>query len=349
VIRHAGADDTSTDDDDARCGGELRGHKAGYSPGNPALDITGRDRLTPGEGRALTPLLDQLRCLHGHTITVDDLPGGLTNRNLKVTVGDAAYVVRIAGDSSPLLSINRDDEYYNSTAAAQAGVGAPVIEYRPDLGVLVVGFLDARTCSKDDLGDSDRLRRVTVACRRLQHGPRFRNDFDMFALMRSYLSVVQTNRFRLPPRYLDFLPWTERIRVALAASDEGTVPCHNDLLAENCLDDGRRVWLIDYEYSGNNDPCFELGNLWSEAGLTLDQLDELITYFYGDCPAQKVARARLQGLMSKYGWTLWASIQDGAADMDFDFWSWGLEKYERAVAEFADPAFSDLLDTAAGR
>jgi thiamine kinase-like enzyme len=170
----------------------------------------------------------------------------------------------------------------------------------------------------------------------------------MFRLQPAYLAIVRRNGFRLPERYLEFEPHVRRIEAALATSAEPTVPCNNDLLAGNCLDDGTRVWLIDYEYSGNNDPCFELGNLWSESGLTADQLEELIAHYYGAVIPQKVARARLQGLMSKYGWTLWASIQDGAADIDFDFWAWGMEKYERAVAELTSPDFGRLLDLAAG-
>ncbi len=118
----------------------------------------------------------------------------------------------------------------------------------------------------------------------------------------------------------------------MAVRDEGLVPCNNDLLAENFIDIGGEFRLIDYEYSGMNDACFELGNVWSESNLSLDQLEELIGHYYGAPLRNKVARARLWGLMSKYGWTLWASIQDGVSDIDFDFWEWGMEKYDRAVA-----------------
>ncbi len=119
------------------------------------------------------------------------------------------------------------------------------------------------------------------------------------------------------------------------------MPCNNDLLAANFIDDGDRLWLIDYEYSGNGDPCFELGNVWSESNLSLDQLEELVTHYHGGSRPDQVARARLLGVMSKYGWTLWASIQDGISDLDFDFWGWGIEKYDRAVEEFDGPDFDD--------
>ena len=126
------------------------------------------------------------------------------------------------------------------------------------------------------------------------------------------------------------------------------MPCNNDLLAGNFIDDGTKIWLIDYEYAGNNDPCFELGNLWSEANLTAEQLEELMEAYDGELLRHRVARARLWGLMSKYGWTLWGSIQSSVSKIDFDFWSWAMEKYDRAVAEFDGPDFERLLDQAAG-
>jgi thiamine kinase-like enzyme len=296
----------------------------------------------------LAVLLDQLDCLRGASYLVEDLPGGLTNRNLKVTSAERTVVVRISSKSSGLLAIDRDNEHHNTVAAASTGVGAPVIEYRPELNVLVVGYLDAATCSAEDLNDAARLDRIAMACRRLHGGPRFRDDFDMFELLPRYLGLVTERGFRLPGDYLDHLDQAEQIRRALARSEEGTVPCNNDLLAGNCLDDGVTVRLIDFEYSGNNDPCFELGNLWSEASLPVELLEVIVESYYGLPQPQKVARARLQGLMSKYGWTLWASIQDAAAELDFDFWSWGMEKYERALGEFSSDSFERLLAQAAG-
>ena len=120
-------------------------------------------------------------------------------------------------------------------------------------------------------------------------------------------------------------------------------PCNNDLLAANFIDDGRTVSIIDYEYSGNNDPYFELGNLWSECHLTLDQLEELVEAYDGAPSRSHLARARLWGLMSQYGWTLWASIQDATSPIAFDFWTWGMEKYERAESTFAGPDLERLL------
>jgi len=219
-----------------------------------------------------------------------------------------------------------------------------VIAYLPEKGVLVLEFIEGQTQTSEDLRRGDKLDWVAAACRRLHGARRFRDDFNMFQIQPRYLRLVQERDFRLPEGYLEFAPHVRRIEEAMAVRDEGTVPCNNDLLAENFIDVGDGFRLIDYEYSGNNDACFELGNVWSESNLSLEQLDELVFHYYGRPLANKVARARLWGLMSKYGWTLWASIQDGVSDIDFDFWGWGMEKYERAVAEFEGPDFERLLE-----
>jgi thiamine kinase-like enzyme len=276
--------------------------------------------------------------------SVSELAGGLTNTNYKVETDAGAYVVRVSSKDAGLLAIDRENEYLNSVAAAEAGVGAAVVAYLPEQSVLVLEFIEGTTQTSEDLRRGDKLDLAASACRQLHGARRFRDDFDMFDIQRRYLGIVQERGFRLPERYLEFEPQVRAIEEAMAVRDEGTVPCNNDLLAENFIDVGGAFRLIDYEYSGNNDACFELGNVWSESNLSLEQLDELVAHYYGRPRRNKVARARLWGLMSKYGWTLWASIQDGVSEIDFDFWEWGMEKYERAVAEFDGSGFERLLE-----
>jgi thiamine kinase-like enzyme len=295
------------------------------------------------EDPALAELLDLVPALRG-TRTVAELAGGLTNTNYKVVTDAGAYVMRVSAKDAGMLAIDRENEYRNSVSAAEAGVGARVIDYVPDHSLLVLEFIEGTTQSADDLRRGDKLEMVARACRRLHGAAPFRDDFNMFQIQRRYLKLVQERGFRLPPRYLEFEPQVRRIEAAMAVRDEGTVPCNNDLLAENFIDVGGEFRLIDYEYSGQNDACFELGNVWSESNLSLDQLDALVTHYYGTRLRNRIARARLWGLMSKYGWTLWASIQDGVSEIDFDFWDWGMEKHDRAVAEFDGPDFEHLLE-----
>jgi thiamine kinase-like enzyme len=292
---------------------------------------------------AIEALIDVVPELRGERF-VSELAGGLTNTNYKVETESGAFVVRISSKDSGLLAIDRENEYLNTVSAAEAGVGAAVIGYVPERSLMVLEFIEGQAQSADDLRRGDKIEMIADACRRLHAARRFRDDFNMFDIQRRYLALVQERGFRLPERYLEFEPAVREIERAMAVRDEGTVPCNNDLLAENFIDTGGSFRLIDYEYSGNNDACFELGNVWSESNLTLDQLDELVTAYYRRPLRNKVARARLWGLMSKYGWTLWASIQDGVSEIDFDFWEWGMEKYERAKAEFDGPDFRRLLE-----
>jgi len=278
---------------------------------------------------------------------VAPLDGGLTNANYKVTTDQGVFVLRRWSDDTGLLAIDRDNEYENSVRAAEVGVGAPVIAYLPEHNTLVIEFLPGRTMTAAALREGDRLPLVAGACRRLHAARPFRDDFDMFAIQARYRALVAERGFRVPERYDEFAGHVAAIRDALRARAEPPLPCHNDLLAENLLEHDGVMRVIDYEYSGNNEPSFELGNVWSESDLSLAALEELVGAYWGAPLRHKVARARLWGLMSKYGWTLWASIQDGVSPIDFDFWEWGMEKYRRAVDEFEGPAFERLLSAAA--
>ena len=275
--------------------------------------------------------------------SVEPLTGGLTNTNYKVTSPAGCFVVRISGKDTSLLAIDRANEVHNTIAAAETGVGAPFVASLPEHDALVLGFLEGEVMDAEKMRRGDRLDAVAGACRRLHGGRRFLHGFDMFEIQPRYLEIVRERGFRLPDRYVSFEPQIRELERAMRVRSEPTVPCNNDLLAENFIDVGGEMRLIDYEYSGNNEPSFELGNVWSESNLSLAQLEELVAHYYGGPLRNKVARARLWGLMSKYGWTLWGSIQAEVSDLDFDFWGWAMEKYERAVEELDGPQFEQLL------
>ena len=278
---------------------------------------------------------------------IEQLEGGITNRNYRLRRSSGDLVVRLSDPGSSDLAIDRENEYLNTLAAAQSGAGPEVVDYRRGEGVLVVRWIEGRTFTTDDVGTPENLPRIASACLALHGGPAFASRFDMFDLQSRYLSLVRERGYRLPPRYGEFAPMVDRIRIAMRESPEPLVPCNNDLLAANFIDDGARVWLIDYEYSGSNEASFELGNIWSESTLSDDLLELLTMSYWGEYSAEKVARARLWALMSKYGWTLWASIQQAVSPIDFDYWSWGMEKYERAISEFDSSHLDAWLDAVA--
>ena len=291
------------------------------------------------------PALDRLACLAGRSWRVAALPGGLTNTNMRVQ-DDAGLdvVVRWGHADVRLLGIDRDAEHANTVAAHQAGVGAEVVEYRPDLSMLVIGFLPGKALADADFADAAVMDRAADAVRRLHAGPRFTGDFDMFARQAGYLDVVREQAIVLPPGYVDHAPAWDDVRHALAAAPRPTVPCNNDLLAANFIDDGRRVWLIDYEYSGNNDACFELGNTTTECSFSDEEVDAWTEAYFGDPTPADRARVRVQALCSQYGWSLWGFIQEATSPLDFDFHTWGMERYEKAAATFRGGGLRRLLE-----
>ena len=294
----------------------------------------------------LEALLDRIPVLQGLPRSVAELPGGLTNQNLHVTTPERDLVVRRFRGDSDLLGIDRDAEHANTVAAASAGVGAPVVDYLHDLGVLVIGYIDGTTYDNTSFTDPSVLVRAARAIRQLHDGPRFTGDFDMFARQARYLRIVQEKGFRLFAGYTDHDEAFHRVRRALAVRATATVPCNNDLLAGNFVDDGEQVWLIDYEYSGNNDPYFELGNTATECDLDDDRLAVLVAAYDGRVSRHRLARTKLQTLVSTYGWSLWGAIQASTSDLDFDFDAWGLERFEKAARGFTSVGFEALLEEA---
>jgi thiamine kinase-like enzyme len=147
----------------------------------------------------------------------------------------------------------------------------------------------------------------------------------------------------IPAGYREGIARLPEIEAALAAHPLPSVPCHNDLLAENYLDDGERLWIVDYEYSGNNDPTFELGNTCQEQGWDEARITELCAAYFGRADDPLLSRMRLQMIMSDVGWTLWAAIQASISSIDFDFAGWAEERWARARAAIHGPDFDTWL------
>lgn len=273
--------------------------------------------------------------------SIAELSGGLTNRNFRIDTPEGKYVARISSNSSSLLSIDRGSEFINSTIAGKGKVGAEVLDYLPGEGLLLISYIEGKTFGPDDVASN--LSRIAQSLLALHSLDPFDHEFNMFTTQKNYLGIVQAQGFKMPDGYLNFASQIDEIKKAFTVLFDGLVPCNNDLLPGNFIDDGEKIWLIDYEYSGNNDACFEIGNVWAEAFLSLDALEDLVTAYYGQYRPDKVARAWLWALVAKYGWSLWASIQSSVSELDFDFWEWGMAKYDLARSEFTSDYFRDAL------
>ena len=275
----------------------------------------------------------------GKQISIQPLSGGLTNSNYKVNVDEDSFFVRVPGASTELLAVNRNNEYFNTKAAAEAGVGPKVLYYFPEHQVMILEFLEGKTMSKNALNQPGMPARIAQAVMQLHSAPRFLTDFDMFRLTEYYLAICKERNIRIPDGYSERMLLVRQIEEAINVLPLPTVPCNNDLLAENYIDDGENLRIIDYEYSGNNDPCFELGNTCQELQYNDEQIAEVCAVYFGLPSADKIARMKLNMIMSDVGWGLWAAIQADISKIEFDFWGWAVERWSRAVEKMDSSEF----------
>jgi thiamine kinase-like enzyme len=282
----------------------------------------------------------------GKAVQISPLSGGLTNENYLVETGDERYVMRLPGTSTELLSIDRGNEIYNARAAAGTGIGPKVLEHIPELNIMVLEFIEGPTMSAQTLQSEPMARRMAESFKRLHAAPRFLKGFDMFRLIEDYLRIVAEHGVRIPPDYRDRLPMVEEIERAVRVGALPSVSCHNDLLCENFIDDGHCLRIVDYELSGNNDACFDLGNTAQEAGFGDELRTVLCEAYFGRPDSQQLARMNLFALMSDVGWTLWGAIQARISTLDFDFTDYYTTRWSRALAVMDSDRFQAWLEEA---
>jgi thiamine kinase-like enzyme len=299
--------------------------------------------LDPAEKDELTETLAAIPQFVGTSLDRPEIEriGGLTNRNYKVTIGRENYVLRLAGAGTADY-IDRKLEEHNARIAAAAGVNAEVLFFDPGSGTMLCRFVDSLTMSAASFQDLARVERAARAFRRMHDwATPFANRFDVFRQIDEYLALLRRNRARIPDGYDQLQQAAEGARAALAANPARLAPCHNDPLAENFLDTGERMVLVDWEYAGMNDPMWDLGDLSVEAEFGPAQEEALLrAYFGGAVPPAEAGRMVISKGLCDLVWTVWGLIQvmnDNPVD---DFWAYALNRFERcrrlmASAEFA--------------
>jgi thiamine kinase-like enzyme len=268
--------------------------------------------------------------------------GGLTNLNYLVTHGDDRYVVRVPGAGTGEY-IDRAAEETAARSAAAAGVNADVVFFDATDGLMVTRFVEGSVAmSPDRFADLGAVARAGETQRRLHDGAdRFATEFKLFEMIDDYRALLTSKRVELPEIYRDCEAVAGESRRALAhrsGSSRALVPSHCDPLCENFLDTGDRMYLIDYEYAGNNDPMWDLADLSIEAGFGPEQDEVLLhAYFAGEPRAAEVGRMVVFKAMCDLLWSLWGFIQHA------NFLAYATSRLERCRALMADPDYHTHL------
>ena len=285
--------------------------------------------------------LDLLADVDAGNIAVTRL-GGLTNLVFRVDCGSDQYVLRVPGKGTEEY-INRAHEAQAAREAARVDVSPAVLHFDPVTGVMVTRLVtNAVTMSAEYFRTipGAPARAGTVLRRLHASGAVFPFRVELFAMLDEYLRVLAGKEAQLPVGYHDVVRESGDLRAALSARALPEAACHCDPLCENFLDAGGRMWLVDWEYSGMNDPLWDLGDLSVEGGFNAAQDEELIrAYFGGEARAADRGRIVIYKAMCDLLWTLWGLIQHANQNPVDDFWTYSRNRFERCKTLMAAPEF----------
>ncbi len=285
----------------------------------------------------------------GRKVAFQSMPGGFTNTNYRVEVDDEKFFVRIPNPRSDPLAVVREKEYQNTMVAAETGVGPKVYSYLQEQKVLITEFIEGEAMSFTKitkLQAPGMPTRLAQSMKLLHAGPRFKNEFNVFQLMDHYIQITNVNNIRVPAGFTDSLSFMTQFEDVLILHPMNSVPCHNDLIAENIIDDSNLLRFVDFEYSGNNDPCFELGNAAQSMEYNDGNTIELCTAYFGELRRSWFARVQLYALTAHMIWTAWNAIQNVYSDLDYDFWCNVNYHWDPALKTLSSELFTEWLEDA---
>ncbi len=287
-------------------------------------------------------------------IAIRPLSGGITNRNYIVAFDGDEYVVRIPGERTQLLGIDRKFEAQAAVRAAAMGIGPPVFGELPGIGTQITQFIPGRHLDEAEFVSC--LDEIVDLIKRFHESGPLDGQFPIHRVVEWHARDASSHGAIPPAAYERLHQQSRHIELAFAASPTERVPCHNDLLPSNVLrDDGQsgthdpgRIWLLDYEYAGMNDVFFDLANLSSSNGFN-DGVDErLLTRYFGAVTASRWARLQLMKAMSEFREGMWAVVQQAISSLDKDFVTYADQHLRRCEQMVASPEFGRWLSDARG-
>lgn len=275
--------------------------------------------------------------------------GGQTNRVYRIAGGKEALCLRLPGKGTEEY-IDRRVEKVAAEATAKAGVSPEVLHFDPATGVMVTRFVDDAVTMSPPLfaARAGAPERAGRAFRSLHDsGAVFDFRFELFAMIDAYLGVLATKEVAFPDGYHAGLRDAEAVRAALAAHPVALVPCHCDPLSENFLDTGARMWIVDWEYSGMNDPMWDLGDLAVEANLSAEAEAAMLRAYFGhEASAFDRGRMVIYKAMCDLLWTLWGLIQLANQNPAEDFAAYARDRFARCRALMESDGFGAHVEAA---
>ena len=265
----------------------------------------------------------------GKLITINPINAGITNINFEVIVGGKSFFLSIPSSSSELLNIDYRNKYYNNKICGEINISPKVIHFIESENLLVTEFIKSKTSSLTMFQSSKEIEQLVKSIKLLHNAIPFLKNFNMLNQISYYQNILKKDY--MPQKLNRYVNNIKSLKNKLHLPIHKLVPCHNDLLAENIINKNNQIFIIDFDYSGNNDPCFELGNLSVEMKYDDEQINNLVKFYYGRIDEDIISRVNLQGIVSDIGWSLWSYVQVKNSNLNFDYSTHAIYRLERAI------------------
>jgi len=267
------------------------------------------------------------------------LAGGITNKNYRVEVNGESFVIRLGGANTEHLGIDRNVERDATAAAASLGIAPEVIYFLEPEGSLVTRFINGRPLPLPEITQPKNLKRVVDALKQIHALPAIPRSFSPFRVVEDYEQTAHAHQINTFPANFNYLLGKMR-EVEAAFNQAPFTPklCHNDLLNENFLDDGR-LRIIDWEYAGMGDVFFDLANFAVNHQLNDEQDRLLLELYFGEATMKQLARLELMKIMSDFREAMWGMVQQGLSTLDFDFRGYADKHFARMTESFEDARY----------
>ncbi len=279
------------------------------------------------------------------SLEIEELTGGITNRNYKICTESDCYVLRMGGNETRFLGIDRKTEHACSTLASQAGIAPRPAAFLEPEGYILSEFISGKGIPAEEIGMEKNLRRVVESMKAYHSLDFFPGSFSPFRVAEEYTRTAQSFNVRLPERIGWYLDKSREIETAMYKRQPlQPRPCHNDLLNGNFIDDGTRIRIIDWEYAGMGDIFFDLGNFAIQHEFNDEQDETLLGAYFSTPTDSQRAHQKLMKIMSDLREAMWAQVQIGVSKLDFDYGGYGQKYFERFETSTTSIEYADWVE-----
>ena len=278
------------------------------------------------------------------SLEIEELTGGITNRNYKITVDGESYALRLGGNETQFLGIDRRTEYECSLLASQIGIAPEPTAFLEPEGYILARFISGKWIPAEEIGNEQNISRVVQSMKAYHALDFFPGSFSPFRVAGDYARTASSFNVKLPEKMDWYLEKSREIEKAMYEREPlQSHPCHNDLLNGNFIDDGTRIRILDWEYAGMGDIFFDLGNFAVQHDFNDEQDEILLKAYFGTATDSQRAHLRLMKIMSDLRESMWGMVQLGVSTLDFDYAGYAQKYFDRFEAAVTQPIYKNWL------